>query len=128
MFDVFYDITDIYIAKIYSINNFDSGKISDKYAAFYREYNEETKEYDYILLNRGALNRDTMMFKRYSVFQSLDTIDICLDFSFFYVDDIRPITKKIKGNPKKFVHLLDIHNYLYEINQYEQEKQKTKRK
>lgn len=124
---MFYNIKDIYIARIYSINNFDSGRISDSYAAFYREYDEKTNEYNYVLLNRGKLSKETINFQFYSIFQSIDSLDFNLDFSFFYIDDIKPITAKLFSDDiKEIVNLIDIHLYLGQINRHEKKKQKIK--
>lgn len=117
---MFFSLKDIYIGKIYDITGFETkNSISDHYAAFVKVFNEHKKEYDYVMINRGRLNKNTFRFKHNTVFKQIDDIEFNLDmnFTFYYVGDLKPLINFIGPNDlKNLVTDFEIYMELYKIN------------
>ena len=72
-----FNINDIYIGKIYDISGLESrGAISNGYSAFIKSNDERNFKDDYILINRGELNRKTFKFRHGTVLNQINDIDI----------------------------------------------------
>lgn len=118
---MFFDIEDIFIAKIYSMVDFNPEYVSEQYAAFYKTIDENENDI-YILLNRGKINH--VHFKHGTIFQSIDDIDIPSneEISFFFIDNIKPIVKKLNITEiKPVLNLFQIFYYLSQINKREKQ-------
>lgn len=126
---MFFNLEDLYVGKIYSLNQLDTNQISDCYAVFYKTENEN-RENIYILLNRGKINKYNFRFRYGTIFQEINDIDIPTveDLSFYYVNSLQLLSKKIDTSQlKPVLNLLKIALLLHQINKKEQAKTKKYR-
>lgn len=114
-----YNIKDVYIGRIYDIFSLKKDNIiNTSYCAFVKDYNDEFKE-EYLLINRGQINKKTIMFDHGTVFLKIDDINVFFgdDISPYYVDDLKPLTNFMKiDNIKPYISNLEIHCELIKIN------------
>lgn len=123
---MFFNLEDLYVGKIYSLNQLDPSQISDCYAVFYKTENEN-RENIYILLNRGKINKYNFRFRYGTIFQEINDIDIPTveDLSFYYVNSLQRLSEKVDTSQlKPVLNLLKIALLLHQINKKEQAKRK----
>ena len=121
-----FNINDIYIGKIYDISGLESrGAISNVYSAFIKSNDEKNFKDDYILINRGELNRKTFKFRHGAVLNQINDIDIFWEeeIPMYYVADLKPIVQCIEKNDlKTYITSFELYFELLKINMKEESK------
>ena len=121
-----FNINDIYIGKIYDISGLESrGAISNGYLAFIKSNDERNFKDDYILINRGELNRKTFKFRHGTVLNQINDIDIFWEeeIPMYYVADLKPIVQCIeKHDLKTYITSFELYFELLKINMKEESK------
>lgn len=121
-----FNINDIYIGKIYDISGLESrGAISNGYSAFIKSNDGRNFKDDYILINRGELNRKTFKFRHGAVLNQINDIDIFLEeeIPMYYVADLKPIVQCIeKEDLKTYITSFELYFELLKINMKEESK------
>lgn len=121
-----FNINDIYIGKIYDISGLESrGAISNEYSAFIKSNDERNFKDDYILINRGELNRKTFKFRHGAVLNQINDIDIFWEeeIPMYYVADLKPIVQCIEKNDlKTYITSFELYFELLKINMKEESK------
>ena len=121
-----FNINDIYIGKIYDISGLESrGAISNGYSAFIKSNVERNFKDDYILINRGELNRKTFKFRHGTVLNQINDIDIFWEeeIPMYYVADLKPIVQCIeKHDLKTYITSFELYFELLKLNMIEESK------
>ena len=121
-----FNINDIYIGRIYDISGLEShGPISNGYSAFIKSNDEKNFKDDYILINRGELNRKTFKFRHGAVLNQINDIEIFLEeeIPMYYVADLKPIVQCIeKEDLKTYITSFELYFELLKINMKEESK------
>ena len=121
-----FNINDIYIGRIYDISGLEShGAISNGYSAFIKSNDEKNFKDDYILINRGELNRKTFKFRHGTVLNQINDIDIFWEeeIPMYYVADLKPIVQCIeKHDLKTYITSFELYFELLKINMKEESK------
>lgn len=123
---MFFNLEDLYVGKIYALNQLDPNQVSDYYAMFHKTENEN-KEKIYVLISRGKITKFNFHFRRGDIFQEINDIEILTeeDLSFYYVNSLQPLSEKADTSQlKPVLNVFEIISLLHQINKKEKGKVK----